>query len=56
MMCYGEMTRHAEAEEFLQNYINQFPFQKPLGLKWDNSISTRKTTKNNSVFRLFTRD
>ena len=53
MMCYGEMTRHAEAEEFLQNYINQFPFQKPLGLKWDNSISTEKLRKNNSVFRLF---
>ena len=56
MMCYGEMTRHAEAEEFFKIISISFLFQKPLGLKWDNSISTEKLRKSNSVFRLFTRD
>ena len=42
MMCYGEMTRHAEAEEFLQNYINQFPFSETAWFEMGQFYFNRK--------------
>jgi hypothetical protein len=45
-----QLTRHEEAEEFLQNYINQFPFSETAWFEMGQFISIEKTTKSNSVF------
>ena len=41
-MMFTNNNSFEETEEFVQNYINQFPFLKQLGLKWGSFISIEK--------------
>lgn len=42
MVCYQQMNRYDEAEEFLQNYINQFPFSETAWFEMGQFYFNRK--------------
>ena len=42
MMCYQQLNRHEEAEEFAQNYINQFPFSETAWFEMGQFYFNRK--------------
>lgn len=42
MMCYQQLNRYEEAEEFLQNYINQFPFSETAWFEMGQFYFNRK--------------
>lgn len=42
MVCYQQMNRYEEAEEFLQHYINQFPFSETAWFEMGQFYFNRK--------------
>jgi tetratricopeptide (TPR) repeat protein len=42
MMCYQQLNRFEEAEEFAQNYINQFPFSETAWFEMGQFYFNRK--------------